>query len=191
MDWARILAFATGMVDQELLARIEYLAAENRILDHRLTDAFGIACLPISAEISMAEISNEETAIPNLIPETRVDQARFGPIIEAMEIEACLLHCLPEIPVNDLIERRVTKFHRHESVIARRRGAFELLQSFEPTIAEPELASCIQAQCSNQKSIGLHALQKQLESTCRSRAYTRTHTVIPEQVCRSNFLDRV
>jgi hypothetical protein len=24
MDWARILAFVTGMVDQELLARIEY-----------------------------------------------------------------------------------------------------------------------------------------------------------------------
>jgi hypothetical protein len=27
MDWARILAFGTGMVDQELLARNEYLAA--------------------------------------------------------------------------------------------------------------------------------------------------------------------
>src|SRR6478672_4694942 len=26
MDWARILAFVAGMVDQELLARIEYLA---------------------------------------------------------------------------------------------------------------------------------------------------------------------
>src|SRR5258708_32015089 len=36
MDWARILAFATGMVDQELLARIEYLAAENRILKAQL-----------------------------------------------------------------------------------------------------------------------------------------------------------
>ena len=32
MDWVRILAFVTGTVDQELLARIEYLAAENRIL---------------------------------------------------------------------------------------------------------------------------------------------------------------
>jgi putative transposase len=32
MHWARILAYVTGMVDQELLARIEYLAAENRIL---------------------------------------------------------------------------------------------------------------------------------------------------------------
>jgi hypothetical protein len=36
MDWARILAFVTGMVDQELLARIEYLAAENRILKTQL-----------------------------------------------------------------------------------------------------------------------------------------------------------
>ena len=32
MDWARILAYVRGTVDQELLARIEYLAAENRIL---------------------------------------------------------------------------------------------------------------------------------------------------------------
>jgi hypothetical protein len=32
MDWARVLAYVTGTVDQELLARNEYLAAENRIL---------------------------------------------------------------------------------------------------------------------------------------------------------------
>src|SRR5258707_14787627 len=32
MDWARILAYVTGMVDQGLLARNEYLAAENRIM---------------------------------------------------------------------------------------------------------------------------------------------------------------
>ena len=36
MDWARILAFVTGVVDQELLARNEYLAAENRILKAKL-----------------------------------------------------------------------------------------------------------------------------------------------------------
>src|SRR6476646_7271708 len=36
MDWARILAYVTGTVDQELLARIEYLAAENRILKAQL-----------------------------------------------------------------------------------------------------------------------------------------------------------
>jgi putative transposase len=36
MDWARILAYVTGMVDQELLARNEYLAAENRIIKAQL-----------------------------------------------------------------------------------------------------------------------------------------------------------
>jgi hypothetical protein len=32
MDWARVLAYITGTVDQELLLRNEYLATENRIL---------------------------------------------------------------------------------------------------------------------------------------------------------------
>src|SRR6202023_1259207 len=36
MDWARILAYVTGTVDRELLARNEYLAAENRILKVQL-----------------------------------------------------------------------------------------------------------------------------------------------------------
>jgi hypothetical protein len=36
MDWARILAHVTGTVDQELLARNEYLAAENRIIKVQL-----------------------------------------------------------------------------------------------------------------------------------------------------------
>ena len=36
MDWARILAYVTGTVDQELLARMEYLVAENRILKAQL-----------------------------------------------------------------------------------------------------------------------------------------------------------
>src|SRR5712671_4206961 len=36
MDWARTLAYVTGTVDQELLARNEYLAAENRILKAQL-----------------------------------------------------------------------------------------------------------------------------------------------------------
>jgi hypothetical protein len=30
MDWARILAFVTGMVNKELLARNEYLAADPK-----------------------------------------------------------------------------------------------------------------------------------------------------------------
>jgi hypothetical protein len=32
IDWARMLAYVTGTVDQELLARNEYLTSENRIL---------------------------------------------------------------------------------------------------------------------------------------------------------------
>ncbi len=32
MDWRRVLAFITATVDQELLLRTEYLAAENLIL---------------------------------------------------------------------------------------------------------------------------------------------------------------
>jgi hypothetical protein len=36
MDWARILAYVTGVVDQELLECNEYLAAENRILKSQL-----------------------------------------------------------------------------------------------------------------------------------------------------------
>jgi len=36
MNWARVLAYVTGTVDQELLARNEYLAAENRIIKAQL-----------------------------------------------------------------------------------------------------------------------------------------------------------
>ena len=36
MEWARILAYITGTVDQELLLRNEYLVAENRILKSQL-----------------------------------------------------------------------------------------------------------------------------------------------------------
>ena len=32
LHWARLLAFVTGLVNQELLLRNEYLIAENRIL---------------------------------------------------------------------------------------------------------------------------------------------------------------
>jgi putative transposase len=37
MDWAPTLAYVTGTVDQELLARNEYLTVENRILKAQLT----------------------------------------------------------------------------------------------------------------------------------------------------------
>jgi hypothetical protein len=36
VDWARFLAYVTGSVDQELLTRNDYLAAENRIMKAQL-----------------------------------------------------------------------------------------------------------------------------------------------------------
>ncbi len=54
MDWARILAYISGTVDQELLLRNEYLVAENRILKAqlktplRLTDAERITLAEIA-----------------------------------------------------------------------------------------------------------------------------------------------
>jgi putative transposase len=36
MSWKTLLAYITGMVDQELLVRNEYLVTENRILRHQI-----------------------------------------------------------------------------------------------------------------------------------------------------------
>src|SRR5712692_5595521 len=42
-NWARLLAFVTGLVNQELLLQNEYLAAENRILRARLPSRFRLS----------------------------------------------------------------------------------------------------------------------------------------------------
>ena len=70
MDWARILAFVTGSVDQELLVRAEYLAAENRILkaqlkgrlrlsDARPAAAWFIACIRTQAHDHLVGIHSD------------------------------------------------------------------------------------------------------------------------------------
>jgi len=48
LHWARLLAFVTGLVNQELLLRNEYLTAENRVLR---------AHLPMRLRLSDAERS--------------------------------------------------------------------------------------------------------------------------------------
>jgi hypothetical protein len=55
MDWARILAYVTGTVDQELLARNEYLVAENRILKAQLN---GRVNLSDAERVTLAEIGH-------------------------------------------------------------------------------------------------------------------------------------
>ena len=67
MDWARMLAYITGTVDQELLLRNEYLVAENRILKAqlktplRLTDAERATLAEIAHRLSrkaLEEVAN-------------------------------------------------------------------------------------------------------------------------------------
>ena len=74
MEWARILAYITGLVDQELLLRTEYLAAENRILRAqlkgrlRLSDAERATLGEIGHRLSrkaLAEVAN--AALPDTI----------------------------------------------------------------------------------------------------------------------------
>jgi putative transposase len=55
MLWARILAYVTGMVNQELLLRNEYLVAENRILRGRIK---GRLLLSEGEKATLAEIAH-------------------------------------------------------------------------------------------------------------------------------------
>src|SRR5450756_2057952 len=55
MNWARMLAYITGTVDQELLLRNEYLAAENRILKAQVK---GRLHLPEADKATLAEIAH-------------------------------------------------------------------------------------------------------------------------------------
>jgi len=55
MTWARMLAYITGTVDQELLLRNEYLAAENRILRAQIK---GRLLLSDDKKATLAEIAH-------------------------------------------------------------------------------------------------------------------------------------
>jgi putative transposase len=55
MLWARLLAYVTGMVNQELLLRNEYLAAENRILRGQIK---GRLLLSEGEKATLAEIAH-------------------------------------------------------------------------------------------------------------------------------------
>lgn len=55
MLWARMLAYVTGMVSQELLLRNEYLAAENHILKGQIK---GRLRLSEAEKATLAEIAH-------------------------------------------------------------------------------------------------------------------------------------
>ena len=56
MIWARLLAYISGTVDQELLLRNEYLAAENRILRAQIQ---GRLLLSDAEKATLADIAPE------------------------------------------------------------------------------------------------------------------------------------
>jgi len=60
MDWMRMLAYISGTIDQELLLRNEYLAAENRILKAQLT---GRLLLSDAERARLAEIGQRRMFI--------------------------------------------------------------------------------------------------------------------------------
>jgi hypothetical protein len=85
MDWVRILAYITGMVDQELLARNEYLTAEIRILKAqskgrlKLSDAERAALGEIGHRLGrkvLAEMANVAWLAGPSKPWPTSDQAR-------------------------------------------------------------------------------------------------------------------
>ena len=55
MLWARLLAYVTGTVNQELLLRNEYLATENRILRGQIR---GRLLLSDGEKVTLAEIAH-------------------------------------------------------------------------------------------------------------------------------------
>ena len=55
MIWTQLLAYVTGTVDQELLLRNEYLAAENRILKAQIK---GRLLLSEEEKATLAEIAH-------------------------------------------------------------------------------------------------------------------------------------
>jgi putative transposase len=56
MLWARLLAYVSGTVNQELLLRNEYLAAENRILRAQIK---GRLLLSDAEKATLAEIAHQ------------------------------------------------------------------------------------------------------------------------------------
>ena len=83
MIWAQLLAYVTGTVDQELLLRNEYLAAENRILK---TQIKGRLLLSEEEKATLAEIAHR---LPRKSLRLRLARLRiwwFDPIAEASEL---------------------------------------------------------------------------------------------------------
>jgi hypothetical protein len=92
MDWPRVLAYVTGTVDQELLLRNKYPAAENRILKTQLT---GRLRLSDADQATLGEIAHRlgRRILGEVANVARSDTTGLGP-------EACR-------PQNSMAQRHV------------------------------------------------------------------------------------
>ena len=71
-DWLRLLGYVTGLVNQELLLKNEYLVAENRILKAHIR---GRLLLSDGEKATLAEI--ETARAPSLGADCRRGQTRY------------------------------------------------------------------------------------------------------------------
>ena len=88
MGWEQLLASVTGKINRELLLKVEYLVAENRILRDqikgrpRFTDGQRITLATIGAKLGktvlerIASIATPDTIL-RLAPEARRRQVRY------------------------------------------------------------------------------------------------------------------
>ena len=106
MDWARILAYVTGTVDQELLARNEYLAIENRICMAQLNGRLKLS----DAEAQIAPAPG--SAAPRTATQRALDPRTFPsanywscPLNWCQRLSENRAHFLEERNVQDAKER--------------------------------------------------------------------------------------
>ena len=82
MDWKTMLAYITGSVDQELLLRSEYLAAENRILRKqvqgrlRLTDGERRTLAEIGWKLGKRALDEVANIVTNAAFQSWLDSVR-------------------------------------------------------------------------------------------------------------------
>ena len=93
MDWARMLAYVTGTVDQELPARNEYLTAENRILKAQLN---GRLKLSDAERSTLGEIAYRlgRTALAEV---ATVAKPAYGENIDPRLLELKRVECCPAV----------------------------------------------------------------------------------------------
>ncbi|MCP4042462.1 MAG: helix-turn-helix domain-containing protein, partial [Gammaproteobacteria bacterium] len=116
MDWVRMLAYITGIVDQELLLRNEYLAAKNRILKAqlkaplRLTDAEWVTLAEIAPRLGPKALEDVANVMK---PDTIMGWYRR---LIARKFDGSKSRCYPGRPrIDDEIEQWVARMAKENS----------------------------------------------------------------------------